>query len=213
MYYQSINCSTVRNLEKLVQAVEYSSFGVLILSALPCKIVGLELFGVLQLSFFALGSLDNINLMQSPLKILKATNGYSLDLGQDTTTARLLQVFTSERINAIDYRANFIRNCNVMFLLVVAVMVIAFFLYLITWFYKFCCPCFYVFSERIFKEVLLTLILFNMLNFAYSTGIHFKYAPKEDPLFIWGTLAAVSTLLIPLLMVFILQCTEESGFG
>ena len=178
MYYDSVNCTTVSQLSTLVQAVEYSSFGVLLLSALPCKIVGLELFGVLQLSYISLGSLDNINLMQSPLKLLKATNGYSLDLGHDMTTARLLQVFTSERINAIDYRANFIRNCNVMLILVVVVMLVSFFLYLVTCCCKNCCPCFYLFSERLLKEVLLTLILFNMLNFAYSAGIHFKYAPK-----------------------------------
>ena len=181
---------------------------------LPCKIIGLELFGVLQLAFISLGSLDNINLMQSPLKRLKATNGLNLDLGEDSTSRRLLQsFFTTERINAIDYRANFIRNCNLMFAVLVAVMFAGFVFYLLT----FCCqkwaPCLYQIAQRMVKEVLLTLILFNMLNFGYSAGIHFRYAPHEDSLYVLGTFAAVATLIIPVAMALALMCTENQGFG
>ena len=175
--------------------------------------MGLELFGVLQLAFLSLGTLDNINLMQSPLKQLKGVNGLNLNIGPDSSTARLLQVFTSERINAIDYRANFLRNCNLMLALVLAVMAIGFVLFLLTLLCKNCVPCFYKLGHRIFKEVLLTLILFNSLNFAYAAGIHFKYAPAGDSLYLLGTLAAVSTLVVPLIMMIALECSEEEGFG
>jgi hypothetical protein len=63
------------------------------------------------------------------------------------------------------------------------------------------------------KEVLLTLILFNCLNFAYSAGIHFKYASRDDSLYLLGTLAAVATLVIPVLMAIALSMSEEEGFG
>ena len=190
----------------MVSVIEYSSYGVLILSALPCKIVGLELFGVLQLAFISLGSIDNINLMQSPLAKIKGVNGLNLDIGGDST-ARLLQVFTSERINAIDYRANFIRNCNLMFCLVVGIIVLSFVLYLVARICRQCVPCLHSFSQRIFKELLLTLILFNQLNFAYTAGIHFHYAPEADSLYTLGTLAAIASIIIPALMAAALMCT------
>jgi hypothetical protein len=94
IYYPAASCNTQQQIETLVSAVEYSSFAALLLSALPCKIVGLELFGVLQLSFLSLGSMDNLNLMLTPLKDLKATNGLNLDIGDDAVTHRLLQSFT-----------------------------------------------------------------------------------------------------------------------
>jgi hypothetical protein len=55
--------------------------------------------------------------------------------------------------------------------------------------------------------LLLTLILFNCFNFAFSAGLHFAYASHDDPLYLWGTLAAVGALAIPLMMVLVLQCT------
>lgn len=61
--------------------------------------------------------------------------------------------------------------------------------------------------------MLLTLILFNCLNFAYSAGIHFRYAIPEDSLYLLGTLAAAATLVIPVLMAIGLSMTEEEGFG
>lgn len=213
VFYTGDGCSQQKSLETLVGAVQYASYGTLLLSALPCKIVGLELFGVLQLSFFSIGSMDNVNLMMSPLKAMRGTNGLNLNLGGDTTARLLTSTFTPERINAIDYRANFIRNCNLMFLVVVAIIAIAFVLFLLTFCCKGCAPALHRFSKRLFKEVLLTLILFNMLNFAYSAGLHFKYAPKDDPLYLLGTLAAVATLIVPVLMAVALQCTEEEGFG
>ena len=100
-----------------------------------------------------------------------------------------------------------------MFLLVVTIIFIAFFLFIFARICRSCCTCFYKLSERIFKEVVLTLILFNQLNFAYSAGIHFKYAPASDPLYVLGTLAAIATMVLQLLMVLLLECSEEKGFG
>ena len=48
---------------------------------------------MLQLAFLAMGNMDNVNLMMGPLRKLRGTNGFNLDLGKDST-ARLLQVFT-----------------------------------------------------------------------------------------------------------------------
>jgi hypothetical protein len=63
------------------------------------------------------------------------------------------------------------------------------------------------------KEVVLTLILFNSYNFSYSAGLHFRYASTSDPLYILGTIAAVTTLILSFLMVLGLMVTQEEGFG
>jgi hypothetical protein len=92
-------------------------------------------------------------------------------------------------------------------------MIVAFLLYLATYLFKKCAPKLFAISRRIFKEVLLTLLLFNCFNFAYSAGLHFAFADRTDYLYGIGSVAAVCTILISLLMVIVLQCTEEDGFG
>lgn len=50
------------------------------MSMLPCKIVGLELIGVLQLAFFAMGSIDSVNIMLTPLLGMKGVNGLNIGM-------------------------------------------------------------------------------------------------------------------------------------
>jgi hypothetical protein len=69
--YQRTECANQKLLKDIAKTTKYASYGLLILTAIPCKIVGLELFGVLQLSFFTLGNMDSINLMLTPLLELK----------------------------------------------------------------------------------------------------------------------------------------------
>ena len=114
---------------------------------------------------------------------------------------------TPSRVQTIGYASNFLRNCNLMLIVVYAIMLVAFVLYLLSYLVKKCSPTLFSLSKRIFKEVLLTLILFNCFNFSYSSGLHFAYADHNDSLYALGTLAAITTILIPLLIVFILQCT------
>jgi hypothetical protein len=168
--------------------------------------VGLELFGVLQLTFLSLGSVDHLNPLQASLTKLSSTNGLNLKLDdKEPTNSRRLQssALTSNRVQTIGYASNFLRNCNLMFFLVALVMVIAFVLYLCTYFCK-QCPCLYKLTRRLFKELLLTLILFNCFNFAYCAGLHFSYADPQDSLYVMGTLAAICAILIPLMMVGVL---------
>jgi hypothetical protein len=148
------------------------------LSVLPCKIVGLELTGVVQLAFFSLGSIDHVNVMMSPMMGMKGINGYAMKMGKDPSKSRLLQTqtLTPTRINSIGYESNFLRNCNVMLLLVITVILVGFSLYSIACCFDSCFLTLIKISKRLIKEVLLTLILFNCLNFAYSAGIHFRYA-------------------------------------
>jgi hypothetical protein len=208
-------CEQKEKVNKYLDVVEYASYGVLALSVLPAKIVGLELFGVLQLAFLGLGSIDHLNPLEASLTKLSASNGYNFKIDQDEPhNSRLLQTTsrTSNRIQTIGYASNFLRNCNLMLFLVFAVMTVSFFLYLLTLFCKkFTCISSIV--RRLAKEVLLTLLLFNCFNFAYSAGLHFAYADKSDSLYVGGTLAAAASLLAMFGMTMVLSCTEDTGFG
>ena len=133
--------------------MQYASYGTLLISALPCKIVGLELFGVLQLSFLSLGSYDYMNPLVSSFTKLSLSNGLRLKLdSKEPTESRRLQstAYTTNRIQSIGYASNFLRNCNLMFLIVFAVIIVSFFLYLLTCCCK-SCPCIYTVARRFFK--------------------------------------------------------------
>jgi hypothetical protein len=210
IYYEADVCKSTSSLKKIASFIEYGSYAAMLLSVLPCKIVGLELTGVIQLAFFSLGSIDHVNIMMSPMMGMKGINGYAMSIGNDPSKSRLLQTqtLTPSRINSIGYQANFLRNCNVMLILVVTVIIVGFSLYYLAYCLESCAKSFTKVSKRLIKEVLLTLILFNCLNFAYSAGIHFRYAAHNDDLYLFGTLAAVATLLIPVMMAVGLSVTE-----
>lgn len=74
-------------------------------------------------------------------------------------------------------------------------------------------PTLYKIGKRMFKEVLLTLIMFNCFNIAYSAGIHFTYNTPDQPLHQAGTVAAVLSLMIIMAMVIGLALADEDGFG
>ena len=74
--------------------------------------MGLELFGVLQLAYIALGNLDGINLMLTPMLILKQANGFTFPNLVDRGSV-------PSRVNGIEYDSNFLNNCNIMMLLLV----------------------------------------------------------------------------------------------
>jgi hypothetical protein len=100
-----------------------------------------------------------------------------------------------------------------MLMVVIVVIIVSVSLYLGTWLCQKCAPCLHSISKRIIKEVLLTLILFNCFNFAYSAGLHFRYAPSDDSLYSAGTASAIIALVLPVLMAIALMCTEDDGFG
>lgn len=103
------------------------------------------------------------------------------------------------RVNSIGYLPNFLDNFNVMFLVMAGEFLLALAFYLIakitqTLYYRL-----FKFANLLLKEVLLTLIIFNSFNIAYSTAIHFKYN-ISDNFFTMATIAASATALLIFLM-------------
>lgn len=82
---------------------------------------------------------------------MKGVQGLTLSMGDEPEKSRLLQALTPERVNSIGYKSNFIRNCNLMLYIVIAVITIAFILYLLTYLFKSAAPSLYSFSKRILK--------------------------------------------------------------
>jgi hypothetical protein len=68
-------------MQALTNIIEYATYGIMALSVLPCKIVGLEASGVIQLAFLSIASMDDVNVLLSPMKGLKGINGYALSIG------------------------------------------------------------------------------------------------------------------------------------
>ena len=81
MYYTEEECQSGENAERFLKAVEVLSYFILFSCLLNCKIVGLELFGVLQLAFIDLAAYDFININLSPLLDFKSFNGVNVLLG------------------------------------------------------------------------------------------------------------------------------------
>jgi hypothetical protein len=69
----------------MLDSLEIISYAILIFSILSCKIVGLELFGVLQLSYFTLSSHDFLNVYLAPLTKFKTFNGLNMNFVSDSS--------------------------------------------------------------------------------------------------------------------------------
>lgn len=100
IYYKPEVCDKKKTMQAATTAVEYASYGTLALSVLPCKIVGLELFGVLQMAHINVGNMDNVNTLLTPMMGMKGVHGYSMNLGKENSKSRLLQSssYTPDRI-------------------------------------------------------------------------------------------------------------------
>ena len=68
-----------------MKAVEAISYATLFASLLSCKIVGLELFGVLQLAYFDLAEHDFLNVYLAPLVSFRSTNGYNKKVNSESS--------------------------------------------------------------------------------------------------------------------------------
>lgn len=73
-------CNTKATLQSVVYASEGVSYAALLLSLLSCKIVGLELFGVLQLAFFTLSDYDSVNPLLASVLNRKEVNGFNQNI-------------------------------------------------------------------------------------------------------------------------------------
>ena len=80
MFYTEEECSGAEDVQKLFEGIQGISYAILFASLISCKIVGIELFGVLQLAFFNLADHDFLNIYLAPLAEFKTFNGINIDV-------------------------------------------------------------------------------------------------------------------------------------
>lgn len=173
MYYTQEDCASRDLTQQVVKYTEYATYGVLLISALPAKIVGLEAIGVLQLAYLTLGSLDGINLMMTPLLGLKDSSGY-------TFSGIVQQEEVPTRIKGISYDAAFLNNCNLMMAVLGAEIVVALVFFGLAQIVVVYSATLSSIGSRLIKEGLLTLLLFNAFNLSYSAALHLHYSPETQ---------------------------------
>ena len=200
--YSEEECSAHQSAEKLAMAVAVTSYIILFFAVISIKIVGLELFGVLQLAYFNLADNEYVNLYLSPLLNWRFLNGFNLALEKGSPVP--------ESILAIDYGISFISNINVMFLLLICELILGLLLHFVGAKVAFLKKV----SKFMLQEVFLTLFLFSSFNIAFSAGLHFKYAtPASTQYYELSTLAAVLGVLTYLIILFCFQFAEKQDFG
>ena len=82
VYYSEEECSVLGSIEAYMTAVSIISYGMLLFSLLSCKIVGLEMFGLLQLLYIDLSTQTFLTLYSFPLTKFGLFNGLSVSLSQ-----------------------------------------------------------------------------------------------------------------------------------
>ena len=112
------------------------------------------------------------------------------------------------------FSSNFINNCNIML-----------FIFLLFFIVSAACCIILSYSKKItlqkrastayniFKQGMITLILFNLFNFSFSAGVHMKYAQQSSPLFGFSTFLIFITFTIVLCFAVSLITTKKHTFG
>jgi cysteine-rich repeat protein len=173
VHYTESECQSAEQIGSLLEVMQVFSYFTLIVSVLSCKIVGLELFGVLQLAYFTLGSHDFANIYLAPLAKFKTFNGLNLMFLEEPSSENL-----PLSLSSISVHSNFLNNCNIMLIL----LVVELFIGIILWIVGRCIRIFRIhhIGSRLLKQGFVTLLLFNLFNIGYSVGIHFLYAEPSD---------------------------------
>lgn len=84
----------------------------------------MELFGVLQLSYFTLSAHSFLNIYLAPLAKFGTFNGLNIAITQEST-------ILPENYQKLNISSNFLNNCNIMLFLLLAELIVSFIIYMI----------------------------------------------------------------------------------
>jgi len=118
-----------------------------------------------------------------------------------------------DKVSQLGIKALFLNNCNIMLLVIVAEMLVAGILYLVSHFLSSVSEKLSSISKYLIKEGLLTLMMFNAFNIAFGVGIHFQYADKNDQSYALSSAAAISASGLIFVICVLLMITEAKQFG
>ena len=98
-----------------------------------------------------------------------------------------------------------------MFLLLLAEPVVAAFLLIVSFLFN--SKTLKKIGIHLLKEGFLTLILFNCFNFAFSAGVHWKYANVSDEYYLLSSLSLYLCLSFIVIVIFLVQLAKPKGYG
>lgn len=162
------------------------------------------MFGVLQLSYFTLGSHSFLNSYLEPFVGFKSFNGVNVGVVRESSEL-------PEGIARLGLSGTFINNCNIMLILLFGQLILAFSIYIVAKI-KSNARLQYI-GNRFLKQGFMTLILFNVFNISFSAGVHWKYAQTSDDGYLWSSFLLYLTLISIIVSVFAMELTSKSGYG
>lgn len=123
-YYNESVYEKEQQYDKAYKAGVGIAYGVLGVGLLCDKVNGVELFGVWQVAFLSLSTINHVQPFLAPLMKLGIVNGINSMVDFNSSTVPV-------RVSAIDYTAEFLQNVNYMLILVLADVLIGALVYLV----------------------------------------------------------------------------------
>lgn len=195
-----------QQMDSVYRAAVYASYAVLIVGMACDKVIGVELFGVLQLAHLSTSDLNGVQPLLSPLMNMSMVHGINLNLTNST-------LLLPNRVREIGYSQVLLSNLNIMLGLMVADVLIAAIIYCLGYMIPSIRSKTQVIAKHMLKEYLMMLVIFNSLNTAYSVGLQFTYLDSSNPYFVASIIGTVVSLLLPLAMVAAVVFSDKKEFG
>jgi hypothetical protein len=128
VYCPDATCKGIAAVQSFAKAEEAISYIGLLLSTVSCKIIGLEMFGVLQLSYFSLSNYDYVPPALIGLLQRKEVNG--LNIGTSASPSSSIP----SRVTANGYNSSvFLANFNIMLLVTALIAGVGLVMYMVTY--------------------------------------------------------------------------------
>ncbi len=172
------------------------------------KIVGLELFGVLQISYLNLMNHDKLNMNLYPLIDFKFFNGLNFKLIEEENDQ-----IPSNILN-MKMESEFLNNFNVMFFVSILALITLYVINRVAHFTK--NKSLKKITINMLKQSAVTLALFNSLNIGFSAGLHLKYSKNSSSLAVFhyfSSFVLVLVLFSLICLMIILEILESRSFG
>lgn len=128
VYLPDASCKNIAATNNFAIAEASISYLGLLLSVFSCKIIGLEMFGVLQLSYFALSNYDYVPSTLLGLLQRKEVNGLNIATSASPTP------FIPSRVSSNGYTSSdFLANFNLMLLITSLIVIVGGVIYMVTY--------------------------------------------------------------------------------
>lgn len=193
-------------MESVYKGAVYASYAVLFLGIACDKVIGVELFGVLQLAHLTTSDLNSVQPLLSPLMNMSIVNGFNLNL---TSSTSLLP----NRVREIGYNQLLFGNFNIMLGIMVLDIVVACIILCVGMIKSTFRAKSRTIAQHMLKEYLLMMVIFNCFNVAYGVGIEFTYLDSSNPEYLTSLAITVLSLALPFAMIAAIIFSNRKEFG